>query len=90
MPEDTKRFVPHPDTLLTDLQDELVLIQGANGKAYRFNGSARWLYLRLPATRSELIADLCSQYAVEPAQAALDTDEAIDAMLKADLVSRDE
>lgn len=90
MTNHTNRFFSHPDTLVTDLQDELVLVHGASGKAYQFNGSARCLYLLLPATRTELIQGLCAKFSVDAALAASDTDEVIGQMQAAGLILADE
>lgn len=80
------RYSAAPETLVTDLDTELVLVHGTTGKAWRFNGSARELFLALPADRESLIERLLTVYDVSRAQAAADVDTALAQLVNAGLV----
>jgi len=69
---DSFAYAPHPDVLVTDLQNELVLLHTTSSEMYSLNEVARAIWTRLPATRAELLALLLERYEVAPAQAEED------------------
>lgn len=69
---DSSAYAPHPDVLVTDLQNELVLLHTTSSEMYSLNEVARVIWTCLPATRAELLALLLERYEVAPGQAEED------------------
>lgn len=65
-------FNANPDLMVTDLGDELMLVNALNGEVFRMNASARLLWRRLPAEASELADCLVSTFEVSQERAAED------------------
>lgn len=81
-----QRYAPHPEVLVTDLNDELVLLHSATSQMYSLNTVARSVWQRLPATRAELLAQVLEQYEVAPEQAAHDLDALLADLQRLDMV----
>lgn len=72
--------------MTSDLGTDLVLVSGATGKAYRFNQTARSVFLRLPATAQELTDEVLSQFDVARDEASTDVDSILQEMIEAGFV----
>lgn len=67
-----RHYSPHPEVLVTDLGNELVLLHPISGEMYSLNEVARTLWHRLPASRPELLTAVLDGYEVTPEQADAD------------------
>ncbi|WP_407539059.1 PqqD family protein [Deinococcus radiomollis] len=81
-----QRYAPHPEVLVTDLNDELVLLHSATSQMYSLNTVARSVWQGLPATPAELLARILEQYEVEPEQAGHDLDALLADLQRLDMV----
>ncbi|MGY2892992.1 PqqD family protein [Deinococcus sp. UYEF24] len=79
-------YTPHPEVLVTDLNDELVLLHSATSQMYSLNTVARSVWQWLPATRAELLSRLLEHYEVTPEQAAHDLDALLVDLQRLDMV----
>ncbi|WP_407570562.1 PqqD family protein [Deinococcus altitudinis] len=79
-------YAPHPEVLVTDLNDELVLLHSATSQMYSLNTVARSVWQWLPATRAELLSRLLEHYEVTPEQAAHDLDALLADLHRLDMV----
>lgn len=62
----------HPDVLVTDLGDELVLMQAARGLMYSLNRTGRTAWMALPASAEVVGEALARAFDVPPEQAGAD------------------
>lgn len=81
-------FGRNPAIMETDLKTELVAIEGGTGSAFRLNESARAIWLRLPASRDELVQTLIEQFKIKPTLAAADVDKSLQSFLDAGLITQ--
>ncbi|WP_424952189.1 PqqD family protein [Deinococcus sp.] len=80
------RYAPHPEVLVTDLGDELVLLHTLSSQMYGLNPVARSVWQRLPASGPELLALVLEEYEVAPEQAAEDLKALLDDLERLDMV----
>lgn len=59
----------HPDVLVTDLGDELILMQAAQGVMFSLNKTGRVAWMALPATTGAVGTALAGAFDVPAAQA---------------------
>ncbi|MBZ9713242.1 PqqD family protein [Deinococcus multiflagellatus] len=71
------------DLLITDLDDELILMQASRGEMFGLNASGRVVWQALPAHEAQLAAALQQTFGLDAAQAQADV-----AALLADLQRR--
>ena len=69
---------PHPEVLMTDLGDELVLMHPQSNEMFGLNAAGRLLWLSLPATTERLSELLAQTYALTGEQAGRDTQVMLD------------
>ncbi len=79
-------YAAHPEVLVTDLNDELVLLHGVTGQMYSLNTVARSVWQWLPATRAALLPRLVEHYEVTPEQAGHDLDVLLADFRRLDMV----
>ncbi|MFC4455998.1 PqqD family protein [Deinococcus sonorensis] len=77
-----------PDVLITDLQDELVLMHARSAQMYRLNDVARTIWQHLPASQETLLQALLTQYEVSPEQAGADLDRLLNELSRLEMVRR--
>lgn len=65
-------WTPSADLLVTDLDDELILMDPGSAEMYSLNGSGRVLWQALPATDATLEELLCRTYGLDAIQARAD------------------
>ena len=80
------RYVANEQVVVTDLGDELVVMEPTSGKMFSLNSSGRTLWQRLPATAAELAEALCEAFEVSPADAQADSDAWLGALVQIGLV----
>jgi len=73
----------HPDVLVTDLGDELILMHASSGLMFSLNPTGRVAWQALPATAQTVGTALTEAFDVEPEQAQSDAET-----LLADLVAQ--
>lgn len=73
----------HAVVLVTDLGDELVLLQAQSTQMFQLNGSGRVAWLALPGTTQQVEAALVQAFDIAPPQARVDA-----AALLADLSTK--
>jgi hypothetical protein len=64
----------HPEVLVTDLGDELVLMHTGSSQMFQLNGSGRIVWQALPATTRQIASTLTGAFEVEDSQAERDAD----------------
>lgn len=62
----------HPDVLVTDLGDELVLLDPRRGEMYSVTGAGRAAWRALPGDLAHLTGAVTAAYDVDPARAGED------------------
>lgn len=85
---DSNRYVMNSKVVITDLGDELVLMEPTSGKMFSLNSSGRILWQRLPATASELAAALCEAFEVSREDALEDSQAWLSALISSGLVHK--
>lgn len=83
---DSKNYVVNSKVVITDLGDELVLMEPASGKMFSLNSSGRVLWQRLPATPAELATALCEAFEVSREDALEDSQAWLSALVSSGLV----
>ncbi|GAA5532718.1 PqqD family protein [Deinococcus aluminii] len=73
----------HPDVLVTDLGDELILMHAGQGLMFSLNGPGRVAWQALPGSARDLASALAAAFDVDPQQAQADAEA-----LLADLAAR--
>ena len=63
---------PHPDLLITDLGDELVLMEPVRSVMFSLNETGRLLWNALPASEAQLTQALTTTYGLSAEQAGAD------------------
>lgn len=76
----------NPDVLVTDLNNELVLLHPTSSEMFSLNTTARVLWQALPAPLDELVGVLVGRYGVNDEQARLDAQQVMLDLKKRDLV----
>ncbi|GGJ28324.1 PqqD family protein [Deinococcus roseus] len=82
-------YRPKQDILVTDLQEELVLLNPDTQDIYTLNLSGRLLWLALPATLDSLADLLMQHYELDPQTAQTDALEIVEALVSSGLVQHD-
>lgn len=77
----------NPQILVSDLGDELALMQPNNSKMFSLNSAGRLLWQRLPATLSELSSHLQAEYDITPEIARADAEAVMQNLLQRGLVN---
>ncbi|MBZ9751353.1 PqqD family protein [Deinococcus sp. HMF7604] len=72
--------------LVTDLEDELVLMHAGQGEMFSLNASGRLLWQALPATEAELADLLTRTFALDAGQAQADVQAVLVALQARDLI----
>jgi hypothetical protein len=83
------RYLVNEQVVVTDLGDELVLMEPASGKMFSLNSSGRTLWRRLPATAEELAEALCEAFEVSLEEARVDSAAWLASLSKVGLVKAD-
>lgn len=89
MVESALMYRPKEDILVTDLQEELVLLNPETQDIFTLNSSGRLLWLALPASLEQLSNLLQTTYELDPTTAHQDAREVMDALVHAQLVDHD-
>lgn len=76
----------NPDILVTDLQDELVLMHPQSSQMFSLNATGRLLWLALPASQTSLTELLAREYGLETLQAKQDVQNVLNDLMQRDLV----
>ena len=85
-PSSAPSYIASPDVLVTDLNDELVLLHATTSQMYSLNEVARRVWQRLPATRAELISVMLEHYEVGADEATADLNVLLDDLQRLDMV----
>lgn len=81
------KYNASPDVLVTDLENELVLLDARAGEMYALNATGRRIWFALPARTSDELANaLLAEFDVTRAQALDDAQSLIAALQGAGLV----
>jgi hypothetical protein len=87
----TTRHKHAPDVIVTDFEDELVLLDPSNGEMFGLNACGRRIWLELPTKSITQIAEaLCSDFQVTPERAYADVNTVLTALIDAGLVVHDD
>lgn len=87
----TTRHRHAPDVIVTDFEDELVLLDPSNGEMFGLNACGRRIWLELPTKSITQIAEaLCLDFQVTPERAFADVNTVLTALVDAGLVVRDD
>jgi hypothetical protein len=89
MVESALMYRSKEDILVTDLQEELVLLNPDTQDIFTLNSSGRLLWLALPASLEQLAAVLQTTYELDTTTAHHDAREVMDALVQAQLVDHD-
>lgn len=89
MVESAVMYRPKDDILVTDLQEELVLLNPETQDIFTLNSSGRLLWLALPASLDQLSKLLQTTYELDAPTAHQDAREVMDALVRAQLVDHD-
>ena len=75
--------------LQTDMGDEVVLIDGRSGKAYRLNATARAAWLALPTDVERLAGRFRECYGIDPVIAERDAQQVLQGLADKNLAAID-
>ncbi|GGJ76995.1 hypothetical protein GCM10008939_21340 [Deinococcus aquiradiocola] len=78
----------HPDVLVTDLDDELVLLHPLRSEMFSLNAAGGVIWRALPGTAEALVAALTDAFDVTTAEAEADVDALLRELAARDLVRR--
>ncbi|PYE55653.1 PqqD family protein [Deinococcus yavapaiensis] len=79
-------YKPVEQVIVTDLEDELVLLDPSTQAMFSLNRVGRWLWQALPASRESLERQLADSFGIDATTASRDVGAVLSALLQAHLI----
>ena len=81
-------YIPSGAIIVTDLGDELILLDPERGEMFGLNECGRRVWLALDQTRGGVVSMIAADFGIEPARAGADVESFLSELEHAGLVRR--